>query len=76
VQLRAAGKISGGMVDVAPAEEVVDPVCGMTVDPARSPHRTEHDGRSWWFCSESCLASFEKDPGSYTAPKQGAGRGR
>jgi xanthine dehydrogenase accessory factor len=75
VQLRAAGKISGGMVDVAPAEEVVDPVCGMTVDPARSPHRTEHDGRSWWFCSESCLASFEKDPGSYTAPKQGAGRG-
>ena len=41
-----------------------DPVCGMTV-PADAPLRTTHDGRTYVFCSESCLARFQKEPERY-----------
>jgi P-type Cu+ transporter len=44
----------------------IDPVCGMTVDPATTPHRTEHDGRTVYFCAASCKARFEADPDRYT----------
>ena len=37
-------------------EKVIDPVCGMTVAPT-SPHKAEHAGRSYGFCSDGCRAS-------------------
>jgi Cu+-exporting ATPase len=40
---------------------VRDPVCGMRVDPA-GPHRHEHGGTTWHFCSEGCLARFRDAP--------------
>ena len=36
---------------------VKDPVCGMDVDPATSPHHHEVDGRSYHFCSAGCRTS-------------------
>ena len=30
----------------AAAATVVDPVCGMQVDPAKTPHHAEHAGRA------------------------------
>jgi Cu+-exporting ATPase len=44
---------------------VVDPVCGMTVDPVGAARSIEYDGTPYFFCSEHCAASFEKDPGKY-----------
>src|SRR5690606_20599023 len=41
-----------------------DPVCGMTVKPD-SPHRFEHGGRSWHFCSAHCVQKFAADPARY-----------
>ncbi|MCZ7619600.1 MAG: heavy metal translocating P-type ATPase [Myxococcota bacterium] len=38
-----------------------DPVCGMTVDPA-GPHRSEHAGTTYHFCSERCRERFRADP--------------
>ncbi|MGH6960739.1 MAG: heavy metal-binding domain-containing protein, partial [Dongiaceae bacterium] len=53
------------------AARVVDPVCGMTVDPAKTPHRAEHDGRPWFFCSAGCRGKFLADPARYDgAPAQ------
>ena len=53
----------------APApESVTDPVCGMTVDPATSPHRAEHDGHAFHFCSAGCRSKFIADPRRYLAP--------
>ena len=43
------------------AEPVVDPVCGMTVDPATALSTT-HDGREFFFCSEHCRDTFTADP--------------
>ena len=44
-----------------------DPVCGMTVDPARAAEKpaAEHDGRMFHFCSSSCRAKFVRDPAHY-----------
>ncbi|HEV7667788.1 MAG TPA: heavy metal translocating P-type ATPase [Thermoanaerobaculia bacterium] len=53
----------------ASAETVLDPVCGMTVNPATAKHRAEHGGRTYFFCSAGCREKFEKDPEKYLAPK-------
>ncbi len=53
---------------LAPAASAVDPVCGMTVDPATAhgPHR--HEGRDYWFCCPHCLHRFAAQPQRYLAP--------
>src|SRR5664279_3853395 len=42
-----------------------DPVCGMDVDPARTRYSTVHQGKSYLFCSASCLEKFRREPGKY-----------
>ena len=44
---------------------VIDPVCGMTVDPAATPHHARHDGEDYHFCSAGCRAKFVGDPECY-----------
>lgn len=48
--------------DTAP---VLDPVCGMTVDPATSKHRFDYRGETFHFCSAGCRTKFAADPVSY-----------
>ena len=43
----------------------IDPVCGMQVDPAKSPHRHDHHGRTYWFCSAGCRNKFIAGPDKY-----------
>jgi len=45
--------------------DAVDPVCGMTVDPVKSPHRYSYRDRSYHFCSDRCCAKFANDPHAY-----------
>jgi len=49
---------------VAPATALRDPVCGMTVR-EDSPHRVEHGGHVYRFCSDRCREKFEQDPARY-----------
>ena len=42
-----------------------DPVCGMTTDKEGEYIRHEHDGRTFYFCSEHCLARFKQDPQAF-----------
>jgi YHS domain-containing protein/uncharacterized membrane protein YraQ (UPF0718 family) len=46
---------------------VRDPVCGMSVDPATTKEKVEHAGATYYFCSEGCRSTFEKDPARYAA---------
>ncbi len=64
VALRSAGAAEPG-VEVAQPATVVDPVCGMTVDPANSHHSYEYLGRTYWFCAAGCRSAFEKDPARF-----------
>jgi Cu+-exporting ATPase len=50
------------------ADAVKDPVCGMTVDPHTTPHRAEHNGRPYYFCSAGCRSKFVADPARYIDP--------
>jgi len=49
----------------------VDPVCGMKVDPAKTPHRHIFHDHTYFFCSASCRGKFSADPEKYLG-KQGA----
>jgi len=53
-----------------PGATARDPVCGMTVNPATSPHHTRHGGRDWHFCSAGCQAKFIADPARYLTPPE------
>ena len=46
---------------------VIDPVCGMTVDPHTTPHRHSHRGQPYYFCSAGCRTKFAADPAKYLA---------
>src|SRR5215831_19218941 len=44
---------------------VKDPVCGMSVDPARAKVHTDHDGKTYYFCCEGCATKFRAQPDKY-----------
>jgi len=46
---------------------VSDPVCNMQVDEADAEFKTEYDGKTYYFCSESCKEEFDGDPEEYIA---------
>jgi Cu+-exporting ATPase len=46
-----------------------DPVCGMTVDPARAKATHEHAGKTYYFCCRSCQEKFTAEPAKYLIPK-------
>ena len=51
------------------APDTVDPVCGMTVS-ADSPHRREHNGKTYYFCREECAQTFGLEPERYAQVRQ------
>jgi Cu+-exporting ATPase len=46
-------------------ESVRDPVCGMSVDPATTPHHAEHAGQRYFFCGAKCRGRFVAEPARY-----------
>jgi xanthine dehydrogenase accessory factor len=50
---------------LAPADEAVDPVCGMTVTAGPSAYPSEHEGVTYYFCSAGCRREFGKDPAAH-----------
>lgn len=44
-----------------------DPVCGMTVDPAKAAGASTYGGETYHFCSSSCEAKFDAAPAEYVS---------
>ncbi len=44
---------------------VLDPVCGMAVDPQAATHRHAYQSQAYYFCSSKCLERFTADPARY-----------
>ena len=57
------------------AMTATDPVCGMQVEPAKTPHRYAHQGREYYFCRAGCRSKFIADPEQYRhgAPAEATG---
>ncbi len=47
---------------------MVDPVCGMEVEPTSAAGTHEHDGQTYFFCSQHCLERFRAEPARYLGP--------
>ena len=43
-------------------ETVRDPVCGMDIDPSSAAGSEEYDGKTYYFCSQSCHERFRVEP--------------
>ncbi len=41
---------------------MLDPVCGMTVEPESAAAAWEHRGETYYFCSTGCMERFRQDP--------------
>ncbi len=48
--------------------EVVDPVCGMTIDSGDAAGQTQYRGQTYYFCHPSCRDRFAADPEKFLAP--------
>jgi uncharacterized protein len=57
--------IAGVLFGLTMRRGVRDPVCGMTVDRSKTPHRSEYAGRTFYFCSAGCQARFDAAPERY-----------
>lgn len=44
-----------------------DPVCGMSVDPAKAAATATHAGQTYYFCCRGCADKFETEPEKYLA---------
>ena len=54
------------MVQAATGE--IDPVCGMTVQPATAAGSYEYRGKKYYFCATRCLEKFRAEPEYYLLP--------
>jgi Cu+-exporting ATPase len=48
--------------------DAIDPVCGMRVDPAKTPHQHAWRSTDYFFCGAGCRAKFAADPDKYLHP--------
>ncbi len=47
------------------SEKVLDPVCGMLVDPKTAKAQAVHDAKSYFFCSQKCREKFVQNADQY-----------
>jgi P-type Cu+ transporter len=52
---------------------VVDPVCGMFVDPQKARGQAEYKGKTYYFCCPGCQTKFKADPERHLQPKPSGG---
>ncbi len=56
---------------VQKASTVVDPVCGMTIDPKTAKGgKSTFEGKDYFFCNPKCKTKFDADPKSYLQKKE------
>ncbi len=48
----------------------VDPVCKMTVEPARAAAQSSYQGQTYYFCAVSCKQKFDREPQKYLGQPQ------
>ncbi len=43
-----------------------DPICGMEVDEKTAAAKSEHMGKTYYFCALGCKKAFDENPAKYT----------
>src|SRR5260370_8134715 len=47
---------------------MIEPVCGMNVDPNAGAGKLEHRGETYYFCGTGCAQKFQADPERFLRP--------
>jgi YHS domain-containing protein len=42
-----------------------DPICGMEVDEKEAAGKSEHKGKTYYFCAPGCKKEFDGNPDKY-----------
>jgi len=50
-------------------KQAIDPVCGMSVDPASAKAKVTHIGKTYYFCCTECAKRFDAAPDQYLNAK-------
>jgi uncharacterized membrane protein YraQ (UPF0718 family)/YHS domain-containing protein len=61
--------VFAGLMLLTVRRGATDPVCGMSVD-QRKARTLEYEGRTYYFCSDHCKATFEADPERYAGGRR------
>ena len=61
------GSVEAKLAEKAALAETLvrDVVCGMMIEPSGAAATSEYKGSTYYFCAESCKASFDANPGAY-----------
>ena len=59
----------GLSLSLVSSPSAIDPVCGMTVDPAAAPASLQYEGNKYYFCCPHCAQKFQADPKRYLHPE-------
>jgi xanthine dehydrogenase accessory factor len=51
------------------SDEAKDPICGMTVDMGKAKHKSEFQGKWFYFCCIGCKQKFEADPARHAVAR-------
>src|ERR1044072_1305806 len=64
-----SARIAAEVTPEKPAKDAprTDPVCGMSLKPESAAGSHEHAGKTYYFCSQSCLKKFQAEPARYLA---------
>jgi heavy metal translocating P-type ATPase len=52
--------------------QVTDPVCGMSVEPESAAGSYEYEGKTYYFCSQSCFQRFQTEPTKFIKSPESA----
>ncbi len=50
-----------------------DLVCGMDVDINKAAAKSEHQGKTYYFCAPGCKTEFDKNPNQYISEQAQSG---
>lgn len=48
-------------------KEAIDPICGMKVNIDAVKHKSDYDGKVYYFCCAGCKLKFDREPDIYSA---------
>lgn len=51
------------------ADKMIDPVCGMEVNPSQAAEKVSYEDKTYYFCAPGCKVKFEQDPDKYLRDK-------
>ena len=65
IDITIGKRFSGKLITWKHIMKVIDPICGMKIDSEKAMGHLEYKGAIYFFCSDSCLERFRRNPEHY-----------